>query len=260
MPFICDPYNARAVKIQDRLTQIMGPESLDSRLHVVLGGDGFMLKTLREYHTPEAIFLGLNCGRVGFLLNDLPQDLTTLPDLLTSPDLQVTAYPRIKMEAEDLDGRTHRDTALNDIYLERMTGQTANLRIDINGSEVVGELVADGLIVASALGSTAYGYSAGGPVCHPDLPALSITPICAHIPRLSPMVFPLNCTISVQVLKYDRRPVRAVADGFEYAHIRHIQVSSAESPVNLAFFAGHDFTAALVRKLLRGGPTPHHHR
>lgn len=249
MPIIADEYNPRAVEVGRLLQTRVDLTRLPDNLFVVLGGDGFMLKTVSQAEHPQPTFVGFNCGRVGFLLNDLPERVEEIPALLYGP-LQIQEFPRIEMEAATRGGDILRARAINDIYLERMTGQTAHLKVAINGSVIVSRLVADGLICSTALGSTAYSFSAGASACHPALKVMGVTPICPHAPSLRPLVVPLAATVEVEVLAAERRPVRAVADGYESLNIARILIRDAKSPVSLAFLPGHDFTQTLVRKLL----------
>lgn len=250
MPLIYDELSHKATFIYRFLHERLATVALPPHLYVVIGGDGFMLQCVRNHYAPERIFLGLNCGRLGFLLNELPEELETLPERLLSPSLRISTFPRIRMRAQDVAGNHHEALALNDIYLERMTGQTCHLKLQINGTVVVHELVCDGMIFSTALGSTAYTFSAGGIPCHPSLQVIGITPICPHVPRMTPLVFPLSSTVEACVLSIERRRVRAVVDGVDFNEISHLSVSDANSPVQLAFFQEHDFTGTLVRKVL----------
>ncbi|MBN1337019.1 MAG: NAD(+)/NADH kinase [Deltaproteobacteria bacterium] len=250
-----DPQNPRAVDLARRLERLLDPTSLPQDLCLVLGGDGMMLRTLRDLD-PRLVFLGLNCGRVGFLMNDV----TTVEDVavrLTGGLWDVHTLPRLRLSAllleEDAQGEPRRvqATALNDVYVERTTSQTCHLRLWIDGIAVVERLVCDGIVVATALGSTAYSMSAGGPACHAGVPSLHVTPICAFSPRLPPMSLPLSTRVRIEPLHPRRRRVRAVADGLGTPPVVDIEVEDAASDARIAFFTGHDFTATLFRKVLR---------
>ena len=142
------------------------------------------------------------------------------------------------------------DAAVNDIYLERMSGQTAHLRLEIDGISVVDRLVCDGLVASTALGSTAYHFSSSGHACHPAVRAIHLTPICAHAPRLAPLTLPPDCEIHVEVLYSDKRPVRAVSDGVDHGQVRSLTVKHDPQGIRLAFLQGHAFTGALFSKIL----------
>ena len=158
--------------------------------------------------------------------------------------------PRLAVQAESVEGEPLSDIALNDIYLERSTGQTAQLRVCVDGVPVVERVVCDGFIVSTALGSTAYAFSAGNAACHPRLRLLQLTPICPHSPKMAPLNLPHDATVSVENLFRRRRPTRLVCDGFDHPDVASIRVQDANSDVRLAFLEGHDLTSTLVRKIL----------
>ena len=138
---------------------------------MVLGGDGYMLQSIREVGASH-VFLGINAGRVGFLLND-PEDFEAVVDALESRAWTVHTFPRLRMLAHTADGASPTEAlAVNDVYLERMSGQTAHLQIEIDDVPVVDRLVCDGIIASTALGSTAYHFSASGHACHPGVRAI----------------------------------------------------------------------------------------
>jgi len=139
--------------------------------------------------------------------------------------------------------------ALNDVYVERQ-GQTCHLRVTVNDVEVVRKMVADGIVAATPLGSTAYSFSAGGPAAHPLVHAIHLTAICPHIPRLAPLVLPPSARIRIEVLDADERPARAVADGVPREDVRRVDIVSSGDSVRLAYKHGHDFTATMIRKIL----------
>ncbi|MBI2194970.1 MAG: NAD(+)/NADH kinase [Planctomycetes bacterium] len=217
---------------------------------IILGGDGFMLRCLRESYQPDRVFLGLNCGSIGFLLNDVPPNLDALIAQLRGGRYRIQKFPRMEMEAVDLSGNEHHATAVNDIYLERMTGQTCHLRLEIDQITVVNRLVCDGVILSTALGSTAYNFSASGFVCHPSLKVMCVSPICAHSPRLSPVILPLGSRLLLEVISPEKRKAQAVADGVAVPHVASMTVTPCREEVQMAFLEGHDYTAAMLHKVL----------
>jgi len=215
---------------------------------IVIGGDGFLLHTIAELGH-EHTYLGLNAGRVGFLLNDV-DDWGLVAEHLRARSWQVHAFPLLQATCTSVDGETIRAHAVNDVYLERASGQTARLGLSVDGSQVVETLVSDGVIVSTALGSTAYNFSAGGPACHPALRVLAVTPICPHLPRLSPFALPEQSRIELEVQHPERRPVRAVADGRHVGRVQHVTIGLGNGDLRLAYLDGHDFTTRMVRKIL----------
>ena len=150
-----DAQNTVATALSERLKTRIDFEALPSELCVVIGGDGFMLETIRTVGAGH-VFLGLNAGRVGFLLNDA-EDFESTIEAIEGHRWQVHTFPRLAMRATHTgDNSISEAMAVNDVYLERMSGQTAHLQIEINNVPVVNRLVCDGIIASTALGSTAY--------------------------------------------------------------------------------------------------------
>jgi NAD+ kinase len=244
-----DPRNPRAKALHDALAARTDLSALPEPVCLVFGGDGHMLACMRELG-PDFVYLGLNAGMLGFLLNDA-DDLDAVAEQLERRDWVAHAFPRLALEAEGPDGQRYEAHAINDLYVERSTGQTAHLRVSVDGSMVVDRLICDGLIVATALGSTAYNYSVGGVPCHPTSGVLQIAPISPHAPRLSPLVLPLRARIAVEALSVGRRPVRVVADGQDLGPVERVRVAAGASQVRLAFLGGHNFTETLISKVLQ---------
>jgi NAD+ kinase len=242
-----DPRNRNAAAVGEALLSHW-PGVDRSDLVVVVGGDGFMLATVAKYGF-ERCYLGINAGRVGFLLNAV-DDWSSVGPLLQSGQFERFSFSVLQADITTTDGKTIRTMAINDIYLERMTGQTARLSLQIGSESVVDTLVADGIIFATPLGSTGYSLSAGGPIAHPSIDAIFVTPICVHSPRMPPFALAKDAVCQVGVQLPTLRPVRVVADGKEIDNVETISVSFASDRVSLAFLSGHDFTAAQVTKVL----------
>jgi NAD+ kinase len=245
-----DPHNPRAAALHERLSAFLDEERISEEVCLVVGGDGWMLSCIRELGAAP-IYLGLNAGQLGFLLNDV-SDPADVAAAIAEGAWRVQGFPRLEMEAWDPGARLISAVAVNDLYVERRTGQVAHLSVKVDGQQVVERLVCDGLLVATALGSTAYTFSAGGALCHPLVRALLLTPICPHSPRLSPMVLPMESRVEVEVLSADRRPVRAVADGVDHGPVVRMAAGCAVGQdIRLAFLADTNRTRTLIRKVLR---------
>lgn len=207
-----------------------------------------MLHAVHRY--PDARrFFGINCGFLGFLMNDMAGE----PDDVVAEVIAHIAADRL-LEQDfpclQVTGAGEEGFALNDVYLERQTGQTCHLRLVVNGIEIVSRMVCDGIIAATPLGSTAYSLSAGGPACHPLVNAIQVTAICPHTPRLAPLLLPPDARIEVEVLDAERRPARVVTDGVELGPAQRLSIRYAQRTARLCFLPGHDFTTTLVRKIL----------
>ncbi len=245
---VADPRNPTALALRERLeAELRGRTPRD--VVVVLGGDGFLLQTIHRQGL-DATYLGLNAGHLGFLLNDL-KDWSLIGRAVAEGEHTVTRFPVLSVRATLTDGGVPEDLAINDVYLERASSQTARLSLAIDGHLTVDKLVSDGLIFSTALGSTAYTFSAGGPACHPTLPILTVTPICPHAPRLHPFALPTTATAHVEVLSGEHRPVNAVADGRPLGPVTAVDVRFDGREVALAHLPGHDFTARMIEKILR---------
>ncbi len=251
---------ARAVRsaLEARLPAGWGPPDL----RIVVGGDGFLLHTIAA-NGFEHLYFGINAGHLGFLLNDVglhgkapdgdvrDGDWDGLARSLTGGAWQEHGFPLLCAEIELVGGSKTSQLAINDVYLERSTGQTANLSLTIDGTVVEQKLTADGLIFATALGSTAYSFSAGGTPMHPSLSLILVTPICSHRPRLPPFAIPPSAHAVVQVQVPGRRPVRAVVDGRSFENVERVTITLAAEPsVRLAYLDTHDFTRQMVRKIM----------
>lgn len=245
---IADPRNPRASELRDALLERIPEQELPTDLHLVFGGDGFMLHTIAA-HGFDDTYLGLNAGHLGFLMNEA-HNLELVATMLRERAFKVHAYPLLEATVHSPDGRTQHAVAVNDLYVQRDSGQTARLSLAIDGHEVVDSLVADGVVFATALGTTAYTFSAGGTPCHPEIPILAVTPICPHQPRLSPFILPARKQAQILVQVPERRPVRAVADGRDLGLVTRVEVGVGEKTVRLAYAADHDFTSELVRKII----------
>lgn len=210
-----------------------------------------MLRAIQR-HGVDHVYFGVNCGHLGFLMNDFPgppeEVAGAVADVIRSGRYFIQSFPRLRMCARSASG-TVEASAVNDVYVERQA-QTCHLRVTVDGVEVVRHMVADGIVAATPLGSTAYSFSAGGPAAHPLVQAIHLTAICPHIPRLSPILLPPGAHIHVEVLDADERPARAVADGVPFEDVRQVEIRSSGDAVRLAYRQGHDFTATMIRKIL----------
>jgi NAD+ kinase len=206
-----------------KLTSIYGntaPEAAD--VLVALGGDGLMLQTLHRFMGANKPIYGMNRGSVGFLMNEYQEE--GLRERLVAAQSSIVR-PLI-MKATTIDGRTEVSRAINEVSLLRQSFQAAKLRISIDGTERLGELVADGLLVATPAGSTAYNLSANGPILPLDAPLMALTPISAFRPRRwRGALLPDKAKVTIEILEADKRPVAAVADHFETRHVAKVEVS-----------------------------------
>ncbi|MFN5996836.1 MAG: NAD kinase [Paracoccaceae bacterium] len=176
---------------------------------VALGGDGFMLQTLHAAHGQRLPVYGMNCGTIGFLMNvyaieDLPERLAAAEETVINP---------LSMRAENARGKVTQALAINEVSLLRQGPQAAKLRVLIDGRERLPELVCDGALVATPAGSTAYNYSAHGPILPIGSDVLALTAMSAFRPRRwRGALLPSNAVVRIEVIEGEKRPVMADAD------------------------------------------------
>lgn len=193
---------------------------------VALGGDGQMLDTLRDnFDRPVKVF-GMNRGTVGFLMNEYsPDDLEARIEAAE----KVTLHP-LRMDAEKANGTVEQALAINEVSMLRQTAQAAKIRITIDGTVRLEELVCDGVIVATPAGSTAYNLSAHGPIIPLGAGVLALTPISAFRPRRwRGALLPHEAKIEFEVLNPGKRPVSATADSTEVRDVVRVRVREDRS-------------------------------
>ncbi len=198
----------------------------DAGAIVALGGDGVMLQALHTALPRGIPVYGMNLGSVGFMLNAYNAD--ELPERLLAAQT-VTLHP-LRMTAVEASGITHVANAFNEVSLLRQTRQTAKLRITVDGNNRLDELICDGALVATPIGSTAYNYSAHGPILPLTANVLALTPISAFRPRRwRGALLPSTAEITFEVLEPGKRPVSAVADFTEIRDIARVVVQTDTS-------------------------------
>lgn len=183
---------------------------------IVLGGDGQMLNALRQNLAYGHDIYGMNCGRVGFLMNDYQED--NLEERVANAT-KARMRP-LSMTAVDITGNTHEALAFNEVSLLRQTHAAAHLDIAVNGQIEMEELICDGVILATPQGSTAYNLSAHGPILPIRSNMLALTPISAFRPRRwRGALLPDNCKVSFTIKSPDFRSQSISADNMEYRDI-----------------------------------------
>jgi len=195
----------------------------EADLIIALGGDGFLLQTLHEMLDGQRLLpvFGMNRGTVGFLMNEWRID--ALIERLERA--RAFSVPPLEMKAWRLNGEQVVHPAINEVSLLRETRQTAWIEISVNGRVVVPELIGDGVLVATPAGSTAYNYSAHGPILPLNSNLVALTPISPFRPRRwRGALVPQDIKIAFQVLDPGKRPVSVVADQQEVREIDRVEV------------------------------------
>ncbi|MCK0128572.1 NAD kinase [Erythrobacter sp. F6033] len=214
---------------------------------VVLGGDGFMLQTLHGMLDAGRIVpaYGMNLGTVGFLMNRYDKRAVIANRLAKAHRKSIAP---LRMEAVLQDGETQVLCAINEVSLLRETRQTAKIEITVGSRVRIKELVGDGVLVATPAGSTAYNFSANGPILPLDSELLALTPISPFRPRRwRGAILPDGMRIKLRVLDPDKRPVAAVADQKELRDIHEVTLEIArDTELELLFDPGQSLEERIV--------------
>jgi NAD+ kinase len=244
--FVASPI-AEAQEARARLVKRYGAAEMDDAdVIVALGGDGLMLQTLHTAMNSGKPIYGMHRGTVGFLMNEFNEN--ALPERLAAA--KTTVIHPLLMCATDADGRSHQHHAINEVSLFRQAYQAARLRILIDGRERLAELVADGVLVATPAGSTAYNLSAQGPIIPINAPLLALTPISPFRPRRwRGALLPDTARATIEVLEAEKRPVAAVADHDEVRSVRAVDISMDHKiAIPILFDPGHSLDERILRE------------
>lgn len=213
---------------------------------VALGGDGFMLRTLHRFIEAGLPVYGMRTGNVGFLMNRF--DEAGLVERLAAAT-EVDLHP-LRMQAETESGGRSAALAINEVSLLRQTNQAAHIRISVNDKVKVETLVADGVLLSTTAGSTAYNLSAHGPILPLGTDALALTPISPFRPRRwHGAVLPGSAQVSFEVLDHLKRSVSATADAFEVRNVIRVEVRQDHSiALRLLFDPDHSLEERILNE------------
>lgn len=218
----------------------------DADVIVALGGDGFMLETLHATMDLDIPVYGMNCGTIGFLMNeysedDLDQRLAVAEEEVINP---------LEMKAFTSDGSVHTGLAINEVSILRAGPQAAKLQISVDGKLRMEGLVCDGALLSTPAGSTAYNYSAHGPILPIGADVLALTAVAAFRPRRwRGALLPNTATVRFDVLEPDKRPVMADADGRSVRDVVAVEIVSKPTVSHrILFDPGHGLEERLIRE------------
>ncbi len=209
---------------------------------LVIGGDGTMLRAIRAHWRDGLPFFGLNTGHLGFLLN------TPTDDRAWQRDLRKYRLPLLDVETVDPDGERRREVAFNDCWVERETGQTAWIEVSVNGTVRMAKVVADGMLISTAAGSTSYARAMGATPLPFNANLLTLAASNVLTPAFwRPAVLPLTTAIRLRNLDPNKRPFRAFIDGIPQGPAVEMTASSSETAaVELLFAPEFDPVAKLA--------------
>jgi NAD+ kinase len=219
---------------------------MEADVLVPLGGDGFMLKVLHQYQPLGKPVYGMNCGSVGFLMNQYQVD--GLEERISHAQ-RTDLYP-LKMEAQCQDGSVLASHAINEVSLLRQTYQAAWITVEIDGVLRLDPLVADGILIATPAGSTAYNLSVSGPILPIGAPLLALTPTSPFRPRRwRGALLPEQSRVTFIIQDPDKRPVSATADDFEVRHVKKVEVYQDKTfSYQLLFDLNHNLEERILRE------------
>jgi NAD+ kinase len=225
--------------------------SLD--LLITFGGDGTLLRGIRMLGGSEVPVLSFNLGELGFLTSTKPEMLEEALDMVARGEHSIERRFTIEVERVGTDGSVEPcDSVLNDVVVHKpQTSRVIRVRVSVDGEEV-GQYTADGMIVATSAGSTAYSLSAGGPVILPHVDAMVVTPICPHTLRVRPVVVPGTAEIVLESIPRGTEEPLVQLDGQHGCTLKRgesIVVRRAPSSVHLVRLGREGFFARMRQKL-----------
>ena len=214
-----------------------------SNVIIVLGGDGFMLQTLKKLHKFKKPFYGINSGNYGFLMNRFSNE-NFIKNLKTSRIIKI--HP-LQMSVKTKSNQLKKSIAVNEISILRQSKQASSIFITSNKKNIIKNLISDGVLVSTPAGSTAYNLSVHGPILNLDSKKLAVTPISPFRPRRwRGAIISDKSKIIIKNLDTDKRPISAVADNFE---VRNAQIITIQSNAEIIFELLYDKNNSLYKKI-----------
>ncbi|MFK7968436.1 MAG: NAD kinase [Rickettsiaceae bacterium] len=244
---IIHPHTQGSTKIANELNKYFAPtEPEESDLIIVIGGDGSLLHALHHYMDLNIPFYGINSGSVGFLMNNF--HLENFPNNIKQTKY-TNLYP-LEMRAFNIKGDEFKALAINEVSIFRQTNQAAKFQIKVDNIQRIEELTADGALVSTPAGSSAYNLSAGGAIVPLKSNVLCLTPICPFRPRRwHGAILPSDVTIEFNIFEADKRPVSAVADFNEFTNVEKVIVNSSKDKIiKILFDQNHTFEDRVIKE------------
>ena len=242
-PLIIFDKNPKSININNQIFKIFNKyEFKKKNLVIVIGGDGFMLQTLKKYKNSKKLFYGINSGNYGFLMNKFSKKLI-IKNLLKSKLITISPLEMIVTKKNKI----KKCLAINEVSVLRQNRQAANLTIKNNSKYLIRKLVSDGVLISTPAGSTAYNLSVNGPILDLNSKKISIAPISAFRPRRwQGKILSDKSKIIITNLNPIKRPVSAVADNIEIRNAIKIIVYTKK---NMKFNLLYDSNRSLQKKI-----------
>ncbi len=242
--FVISDKNKKSLKIKSFvLKKINLLESLKHSVTIVIGGDGFMLQTLKNKKYTSKIFYGINSGNYGFLMNKFSRK-NTIENL---PKAKMTTICPLNMKVKDKQGLVKKSIAINEVSILRQSKQAATIKIMKGKTVLIKELISDGVLVTTPAGSTAYNLSVHGPILDLNSRKIAITPISPFRPRRwRGKIISDKSKVLIKNLNINKRPISAVADNHEVRNAKTIEISVNK---NIKFKLLYDNNNSLKKKI-----------
>ena len=243
-PNIIADNNIKSQKIKRILQKKVKKNNIYKKnLVIVIGGDGFMLKTLKNYKHKSKLFYGVNSGNYGFLMNKYSEK--NIINNLNKAKL-ISINP-LEMKVINKNGATKKSIAINEVSILRQSRQAASLSIKAGKKNIIKNLMSDGVLVSTPAGSTAYNLSVHGPILSLNSKKLSISPISAFRPRRwKGTIVSDKALIEIKNLDPKKRPISSVADNIEFRNAKKIIIKTNK---NIKFNLLYDSNRSLQKKI-----------
>ena len=241
---ICFDKTKNSLKIKSSLEKKIQSISLTkSKLIVVIGGDGFMLQTLKKFYKLKKPFYGVNSGHYGFLMNRF-SNKNFFKNLSRAKLIQI--HP-LEMKVRTKNNQLKKSIAINEVSILRQSRQAASLLIKSGSKQIIKKLISDGVLVSTPAGSTAYNLSVHGPILRLNSKKLSIVPISPFRPRRwKGKIVTDKSNIVIKNLNPSKRPISAVADNIEYRNAKTISIKTIKK---IKFNLLYDSNRSLQKKI-----------
>ena len=222
MPQIISDKNKKSSKIKNLLIKKLNQDQFKKEnLIIVIGGDGFMLETLKKNKNLKKRFYGINSGNYGFLMNKYSSK-NIIKNLLNANMISISP---LEMIVKNKNNQKKKSLAINEVSILRQSRQAASLSIKYGSKQIIKKLVSDGVLVSTPAGSTAYNLSVHGPILSLNSKKLSISPISPFRPRRwKGKIVNDRLKITITNLNPSKRPISAVADNLEFRNAKSIIV------------------------------------
>ena len=236
--------NRKSLKIKNILVKILNDKNIKNKeLIIVIGGDGFMLETLKKNKNSKKKFYGINSGNYGFLMNKFsPKKI--INNLSKAKMISISP---LEMIAKNKKNQIKKYLAINEVSVLRQSRQAASLSIKCGSRQLIKNLISDGVLVSTPAGSTAYNLSVHGPILSLNSKRMSISPISPFRPRRWRAKI-IRDTLKVEIKNNDpmKRPISAVADNIEVRNVKNILIKTKKK---IKFNLLYDHNRSLQKKI-----------